>query len=246
MNKFGDEDGISDGGIRTPERQIRTAPFAGPLAELNAAATSILLRRGQKLGFETAAADSLFLLRVGILQYSLTLPGKHRQVLLLLYPGDVLRVGDLPRSEGGELVAASSAEVGRLRPLVAKPAAAGDPPSARALEQRLTAVQSRSQRHALMLGTLSSEERVASLLVEMGLRLGYPTGTSIVIEPVLSRSDIADYLSLNADTLSRVMSRLRVDGLINTVGRDRIIVRRWSDLCALTPLAEMLRGIALA
>lgn len=69
-------------------------------------------------------------------------------------------------------------------------------------------------RHVATLGRLDSTERVILFLAEMARRQEQSSnGTSAVSLP-MSREDIADYLGLNAETVSRIMSRLKKSGLI--------------------------------
>lgn len=66
-----------------------------------------------------------------------------------------------------------------------------------------------ASRHMLTLGRLDSTERVTYFLADMALR---NHGAGPVHLP-MSRDDIADYLGLNAETVSRIFSRLRKSGL---------------------------------
>src|SRR5438477_6787593 len=68
--------------------------------------------------------------------------------------------------------------------------------------------------HMLLLGRKTSLERVAAFLIEMDRRL-----TSAGIMPLpMSRRDIADYLGLTLETVSRALSRLHELGTIGFVG----------------------------
>jgi len=54
----------------------------------------------------------------------------------------------------------------------------------------------------------------------------------------ISRTEIAQYLALNADTLSRLMSRFKTDGYISQKSRHQITLRDWraiANLCPITP-----------
>ncbi len=68
----------------------------------------------------------------------------------------------------------------------------------------------RAQAHLLVLGRQNAVERVAAFLLEMSER----QGDLKHIDLPMSRSDVADYLGLTIETVSRVLSRLRLEGVI--------------------------------
>jgi len=68
--------------------------------------------------------------------------------------------------------------------------------------------------HMLLLGRKNSIERVAAFLLEMDKRL---TTTDTIALP-MSRRDIADYLGLTLETVSRVLSRLQDLGTLGFIG----------------------------
>jgi CRP/FNR family transcriptional regulator, nitrogen fixation regulation protein len=68
----------------------------------------------------------------------------------------------------------------------------------------------RAQDHALLLGRKSAVERVAAFLVEWA---GHTIDTAMVTLE-MSRQDMADYLGLSIETVSRTLSQLERDGVI--------------------------------
>jgi CRP/FNR family transcriptional regulator, nitrogen fixation regulation protein len=68
--------------------------------------------------------------------------------------------------------------------------------------------------HMLLLGRKTSLERVAAFLIEMDKRL---TAAGIMALP-MSRRDIADYLGLTLETVSRALSRLHELGILGFIG----------------------------
>ena len=84
-----------------------------------------------------------------------------------------------------------------------------------------TAVElSRVQKHMLLL-TKSAEERVAWFLLEMAGRLA----TSEAVELPMSRQDIADYLGLTTETVSRTLTHLESKAAIALPTSRRIVLR---------------------
>jgi CRP/FNR family nitrogen fixation transcriptional regulator len=71
--------------------------------------------------------------------------------------------------------------------------------------------------HMLLLGRKTSLERVAAFLVEMDRRL---TAPGIIALP-MCRRDIADYLGLTLETVSRALSRLHELGILGFIGNNQ-------------------------
>jgi CRP/FNR family transcriptional regulator, nitrogen fixation regulation protein len=75
-----------------------------------------------------------------------------------------------------------------------------------------------AQDHALVLGRLTAEERVSAFLQDMAARAG---GQGAIDLP-MSRTDIADYLGLTIETVSRTLTHMERRGLIRFSGARRI------------------------
>jgi CRP/FNR family transcriptional regulator, nitrogen fixation regulation protein len=73
----------------------------------------------------------------------------------------------------------------------------------------------------ILLGRLTAAERIASFLLEMSERL--PCSGQAVIELPMCRTDMADYLCLTIETVSRGLTELRRHGAI-AVERTRIVI----------------------
>lgn len=88
--------------------------------------------------------------------------------------------------------------------------AATDIGLARALWQVTVRAVQRSEDHALILARQGATERVVAFLLEFAGRLGHPE----FIDLPMTRQDIADHVGLTIHTVSRTLSQLQADGLI--------------------------------
>lgn len=77
----------------------------------------------------------------------------------------------------------------------------------------------RTRRHVAMLSRKSACERLAAFLMDLAQR----SGTAGVVELAMSRQEIADYLGLTIETVSRTFSRFEADGLITHHDRRRVL-----------------------
>jgi CRP/FNR family nitrogen fixation transcriptional regulator len=86
-----------------------------------------------------------------------------------------------------------------------------------------------AREHSLLLGRASASQKIAAFLEETVRRWG----SGGVIELVMSRQDIADYLGLTIETVSRTLSQLDRDGVIALPSARRVVVKDRRALRAL-------------
>jgi CRP/FNR family transcriptional regulator len=113
------------------------------------------------------------------------------------------------------------------------------------LEQRLLAMASHelaaAQDQIVLLGRKSAHERVVSFILMLSnsaRRHGRP-GDPVFLE--MSRNDIADYLGLTKETVSRTFTSLKKQGLIGRLDEKRI---RLSKMSVLREIAEGFGAVA--
>lgn len=87
-----------------------------------------------------------------------------------------------------------------------------------------------AQEQMLLLGRKTARERVASFLV--GRSLETPCGSAIAhIRLPMTRGEIADYLGLTLETVSRTLSRFKVEKRISAAGSGELVLldRPWLE-----------------
>lgn len=87
-----------------------------------------------------------------------------------------------------------------------------------------------AQEHLIMLGCQSATERVAAFLLQIARRAGARDGDDIDMQ--LGRQDIADYLGLTLETVSRTFSDMTAHGIIATPKRRHVVIRNTPKLKA--------------
>jgi CRP/FNR family nitrogen fixation transcriptional regulator len=88
---------------------------------------------------------------------------------------------------------------------------------------------SRVQSHLLILGGQSATGRVAGFLLDIAARQGTPD----LADLSMTRTDIADYLGVTMETVSRELARLKAMGLIAIERARRVTLRDRRSLHAL-------------
>jgi CRP-like cAMP-binding protein len=196
---------------------------AGVCAELNVIGIARGLVRDQLLFAEGDSADLVYKMVSGVVRTYRLLADGRRQITGFHLPGDVFGVElRQARSEAAEAVAEATVIVARRSSLTAEPG--------EALWRHAMGVLRRSEDHVLTLGRRSAAERVASFLLDLAERLG---GRDEIALP-MSRQDIADYLGLTIETVSRTLTQLQTRGFIRAEGCRQLRLQRratLSELC---------------
>lgn len=219
-------------------RPARCDPDAGVVAALTPSERrrAIVVRRRQRVPPAMMRANALHTIVSGCISVGALLPGGRRQILSMLYPGDLLSTEMTPPAPDLMLVAMLPTTLYELPCPSVTPALWTDASATACFARQLA----RANLHSMALGRLTGEERVATVLVELALSLGQPVPGGYTFELPMSRQDLADYLAINPDTLSRIVSQLKSLGLITTPDRRSMIIKNFAGVAILTPLAEAL------
>jgi len=188
---------------------------------------SMTFERNVEIYGEGEAADYVYKVITGAVRAYRVLNDGRRQISAFYLPGDVfgLEPGE-EHASSAEAICDTTVAVVR-RSLVLK-SADRNADIARRLWSVTALELKRSQEHALLL-IKSAQERLAAFLLEMAGRL---VGKSAVELP-MSRQDIADYLGLTIETVSRTLTHFAGAATIELVASRRIVLRNRTALSEL-------------
>jgi CRP/FNR family transcriptional regulator, anaerobic regulatory protein len=213
---------LTRGAIHSPGGSADLAPalkdlFKGQLVESFAG--------GEALFWEGNQAGQIFDVLEGVLRVYKILPDGRRSVMGFIYPGDVLGVSVQDRylftAEAVTAVKVRRFSRGRFFSQV------NESPALRPqLFALLCDEMSAAQDQIMLLGRKSAEERVVSFL----LAIHRKCAPGNEIELPMTRLDMADYLGLTIETVSRMMTSLVRRGLIHSSGRHSVALRKLSAL----------------
>ena len=198
---------------RRPAHPAGVRPYAGTLDMMGA---PMSFSRNEEIYGESESAEYLYKVVSGAVRMYKVLADGRRQIGAFYLPGDMFGF------EPADAHASSAEAIGDVTVLVFKRSAmlslaARDSDVARRLWDMTARELDRSRKHALLL-ILSAQERVASFLLEMAAR----SRAGSEIELPMSRQDIADYLGLTIETVSRTLSQLESVGAIAVPAARRI------------------------
>lgn len=159
-------------------------------------------------------ADHVFLLRSGHAHVSRVTRDGKRQILAFIFPGDIFAFTQEPRYVYGAF-ADTDLLLCRLSRTRFDAFVDRTPELDRRIRQQLVRLLDSAQELIFTLGRKTALERVASFVWYLQYRqrkLGH-AGPRWAIP--MSRADIADFLGLTGESVSRALTRLRRDGLID-------------------------------
>lgn len=232
---------VGDKDVQAPGRHVERLPMGHPcqgcevrhqavcgvldcdrLTRFRKLGWTLELRSGQTLFHEGDPATRVFTLTKGMLKLYKLLPDGRRQVTGFMHPGDFLGMSSndehafsaealedaqlcwFPRNRFDDFVEEHGAMERELYRMAAHELAA-------------------AQQQMVLLGRKTANERLASFLLLLAGRAHHGQGSQAgVVRLPMNRSDIADYLGLTKETISRVMSTLRRNRLIRLRAIDQI------------------------
>lgn len=172
-----------------------------------------VLERGDRLALNDGHCLRFWILISGTAASCTSLADGRRQIVGLDMPGDV--VCGLSATDGAQawIEALSRCVICEVDLSSVAGDIKDDPTFATEMFRNVHARLERSATHIVALGRLDSMERICFFLTEMARRAGTGQGPQIRVSLPMSREDIADYLGLNSETVSRLMGKIKKAGL---------------------------------
>lgn len=192
-----------------------------------------VLQAREHVFFEGDAKNNVYVLEKGTVCLYKTLPDGRRQIVDFAYPGDLIGLS----SGEDHAFSAQAITLTRVRCLHASSlheAARHDPRVGMQLYRALSDQLMAARDLLLTVGQRNATERLAALLVALSRRNERADGDPSQIVLPMTRADIADFLSLTIETVSRTFTKLRVSGIIDLAHSSLVIVR---DMTMLEQLA---------
>lgn len=180
---------------------------------LVAIATRIQIDAKRAVFSEADPARHVFNVTAGSIRLSKTLADGRRQITGFLFPGDFLGIAYAKTyaytAEAMTALSLCRFERQRFEALFSE---------IPALERRVLEVASNeikaAQDHMLLLGRKNAKEKLLSFLWSCSKRTAHENWPAGMVELPMKRADMADYLGLTVETVSRTFSRLVNEGVL--------------------------------
>lgn len=200
---------------------VRTSTKSQPVLGFSTVETKIILSefkysKGTEIYGEAEPADYVYQVIDGAVRSYKLLSDGRRQIGAFHLIGDIfgLENGNVHRFTAEAIVDTTVRLVKRVS---LEHVAEEDLIVARNLLNMTTTNLQHAEDHMLLLGRKTSLERVAAFLIEMDRRL---TAAGVMALP-MCRRDIADYLGLTLETVSRALSYLNDKKILGFIGQNQ-------------------------
>lgn len=225
----------------SPELRATRSHFPDPKSaservldkRIQAAAPRVLQAR-EHVFFEGDPTDHVYQVEKGTVCLYMTLPDGRRQIIDFAHGGDLIGLG----AAGEHTASAQAITLTKLRCLPAgalHEVARHDPQVSLQLYRALSDQLSAARDLLLTVGRRSATERLATLLLALSRRNERMGADPTSISLPMSRADIADFLSLTIETVSRTFTKLRQSGTIDLMQSSLVLIRdrrALEQLCA--------------
>lgn len=195
----------------------------GPALSLRGA--RIRFDRNAEIFGEGEAADYIYCVVSGAVRTMRFTSDGRRQILGFHLPGEIFGI-ELGAKHTLTSEALSPTELIIVRRSLLEKAAAEDPRVARCWLEHAGRMLDESREHAVILGRKGAGERVAAFLLNISKRLVHGQDFDLP----MSRADIADYLGLTIETVSRSFTEMERQRAIGLPSSRHVVMRNPSTL----------------
>ena len=191
---------------------IYSALEAADVAVLDALVSFRNLETGEFLFHQHTPGTSVYMLEEGTLMMERSTSTGRRQVMAFMHPGNFIGIAHNEHYD----FTVSALTAAKIREIPVKPfiALQEKSPQLMANVRRIGGnILAHTLDQVFALGQKKAHERVCFLLKQLSGRL--PPAQNHLIELVMTRQDIADYLGLTIETVSRAFGKLKREGVID-------------------------------
>jgi CRP/FNR family transcriptional regulator, anaerobic regulatory protein len=216
----------------------RKVPIFASLSEEDLAKVSVMIKhrkyeKGEALILEEQPSDTLFIIKQGHVKLLKTTPQGKEQILHILSNGDFF--GELNIFNSDELsnfsaYALKKTEICMFTKEDMEHLVRNNPDISLKLLKTVTKRLAHAENLAQSLATKDPEIRIVHMILELVDKYGKTVQGQIKVELPLSREELANYVGVTRETISRKFSKFERLGIIEIKGTREITIRNMQKL----------------
>jgi len=195
----------------------------GELVELGSLSRTAILKRGESLGNKELITWPIIAISSGVISMQHLLEDGRKTIGALFLSGDIIDMRGISTRNSGSLIALSKTNVCRLPPPIFESIIEANPNAQRVAWNNLRNQTFRAINHSADLAKKQALEKLASFVFECRRHRPSNTTDNAVQIPV-RRIDLAEYLGMQPETLSRCFHEMEKRGLIQLVDISNLII----------------------
>lgn len=183
------------------------------LAEMNAQSSQVTVKRDEAIDEDLTDRYPIVAISSGVLSLQHLLHDGRKTISAILMRGDILDLRNADRHQLGALIALSNVTLCRLSPAVFDRVLAENPGARKLAWENITGQTFRAINHASDLAKKQALEKLASFIFECRNR-NHPKPGKDPVQIPIRRRDLAEYLGMQPETVSRCFKDLQGRGII--------------------------------
>ncbi len=183
------------------------------LGELSSKSRTAMLKRGQSINTEELLTWPVIMVSSGVISLQHLLEDGRKTIAAFFMQGDIIDMRGISSRNRGHLIALNKASICRLSPAVFESIIDTNPDALRLVWNNLRKQTYRAIDHSADLAKKHALEKLVSFIFECRHRQTGTTSEDTVIIPV-RRVDLAEYLGMQPETVSRCFRNLEERGII--------------------------------
>lgn len=199
------------------------------LADMNASSQILTIKRGDTISDNMVKHWPIIAISTGVLSLQSLLNDGRRIVAALFMRGDILELRNPSNRKFGHLVALSKVKLCRLSPRVFDRVMNENPKARLIAWEGLTSQAFSAISHASDLAKKQALEKLASFIFECRHRSTRKLPGNLVDIPI-RRRDLADYLGMQPETVSRLFKELETRNIIKVTDLSNVQILQTSAL----------------
>ncbi|MDQ0192742.1 Crp/Fnr family transcriptional regulator [Paenibacillus wynnii] len=221
----------------------RKVPIFTSLSDEDLAKVSAMIKhkkytKGQALILEEQPSDTLYIIKQGQVKLLKVTPQGKEQILHILSTGDFfgeLNIFNSDEVSNFSAYALKNTDICLLTKADMEQLIEENPDISLKLLKTITKRLAHTENLAQSLATKDPEIRIAYMILELGYKYGKPGNEQIHVRLPLSREEMANYVGVTRETISRKFSKFEQLGIIEINGTRELTI---CDMTKLTAYVE--------
>lgn len=195
------------------------------LVNLNRESRSTKLKRGDSFSDESLAQWPVVAVESGVLSLQHIMQDGRKTIAALFMRGDIIDLRSISDRKRGNLIALGKAKVCRLSPSIFEKVVKANPDAHQVIWDNLREQTFRAIEHSVDLAKKQALEKLASFIFECRHHEGANDKSSSVVSIPIRRLDLAEYIGMQPETVSRCFRELESKGIIELETLTTIVIK---------------------